>query len=326
MSASPMVFTPGLEAADPLANYWLRQAMLRLRREVCWLWQERGGKPESGVTPPLVERVAESLNRVRFFEEKQRFWETDPAARYLTCQMDETPPDPPGGSRQGSFTWMVEECGLDSMFCFSFGLALLASVDSAAGPVIATCQNDGNRTLPTIALVQKLWDRPDEALELADPTHPLFLYGLLRRAEANAPDWDAALHTPELVARKLLFPDTTRALQLEPVGDNAGTFDQFDDAAYQTALLLRAPAQNLRIVTLLARAETSARALVSTSMQPSNLGQRITACGHMSRRNCRRSLGPNSRPIWIGKGLPAIRWGAPRRGTWASRTRACGPA
>jgi hypothetical protein len=158
---------------------------------------------------------------------------------------------------------MVDECGLDSMCCFSFGLALLASFDSAAGPVIATCQNDANRTLPTVALVQKLWDQPDEALALADPTHPLFRYGLLRRAEANAPDWDAALHTPELVARKLLFPDTTRAPQLEPVADNARTFDQLEDAAYQTALLLRAPAQNLRIVTLLSRAESSATSLVS---------------------------------------------------------------
>ena len=33
----PVVFMPNLRGEDPCAQYWLGQATLRLRREICWL-------------------------------------------------------------------------------------------------------------------------------------------------------------------------------------------------------------------------------------------------------------------------------------------------
>ena len=48
--ADPVAFLPGAHGEDPLAQYWLRQVTLRLRREVCWLWRERAA-PERRRTP-----------------------------------------------------------------------------------------------------------------------------------------------------------------------------------------------------------------------------------------------------------------------------------
>ena len=57
----PVVFTPDLRSGDELANYWMRQATLRLRREVAWLWHERGaGIPHAqGQLPPAVDRASD---------------------------------------------------------------------------------------------------------------------------------------------------------------------------------------------------------------------------------------------------------------------------
>ena len=41
MNNDAIAFMPGLGADDQITRYWLRQATLRLRREVCWLWRER---------------------------------------------------------------------------------------------------------------------------------------------------------------------------------------------------------------------------------------------------------------------------------------------
>ena len=77
-SRDHVALTPGLSARDSLANYWMRQVMLRLRREICWAWHERGVSPATA--PPFMDRVAESLDRMRHFEEKQRFFRTDATA------------------------------------------------------------------------------------------------------------------------------------------------------------------------------------------------------------------------------------------------------
>jgi hypothetical protein len=37
-----IAFQPALRVADPEAARWLAEVTLRLRREVCWLWRERG--------------------------------------------------------------------------------------------------------------------------------------------------------------------------------------------------------------------------------------------------------------------------------------------
>jgi hypothetical protein len=193
-TGAPVTFTPGLVSADPLANYWLRQAVLRLRREICWLWQERTGTPQARSTPPFADRVSESLDRARFFEEKIRFWNTDVTARFLTERIEEPEPDSASGPR-GSFRWVAGELELDLLSRLALGLALLAGIDSAAGPAISACLNDATRASLTLGLLQKLWDLPEEALRLADAAHPLFRYGLLRRAEAHS-DWEAPLVVP----------------------------------------------------------------------------------------------------------------------------------
>ena len=51
-----IVFSPNLRADDELANYWMRQAMLRTRREIAWIWHERGlgASPQPGELPDGV--------------------------------------------------------------------------------------------------------------------------------------------------------------------------------------------------------------------------------------------------------------------------------
>src|SRR5262249_23595521 len=152
-------------------------------REICWLWQERAGGVQGGSMPPMVERVSESLDRARFFEEKQQFYRSDATARYLSERLKEPEPDASYESR-GSFSWVVRKLDLDSIGRFALSLGLLSSFDSAAGPVFAACYNDANRTFLTLSLLQKLWDDPAQALALADPSHVLFRYGLLRSYDA----------------------------------------------------------------------------------------------------------------------------------------------
>lgn len=241
----PKVFTPGLAAADPLANYWLRQAMLRLRREICWMWQERTGRAPEGTLPPFTERVSESLDRVRYWDEKQTFFESDPTASYLSEQISTSPPRPAHSPERGSFAWVAEQAELDPVATFVLSLALMASFDSASGAVIAACHNDANRTAPTLALAQKLWDTPEDVLGLCDPSHTLFRFGLLRRLDA---EWDAPLHTPELIARRLLFPNAPFPSQLSPLAGNSHRPAALEEIARTHALRLCATALEMRIV------------------------------------------------------------------------------
>jgi hypothetical protein len=246
-------FTPGLVAADPLANYWLRQVMLRLRREICWMWQERTGRAPEGVLPPFTERVSESLDRARYWDDKQVFFESDTAARYLSDQISAAPPRRTSSPERGSFAWVVEQAELDPVSTFVLSLALMASFDSASGAVIAACHNDANRTSPTLALAQKLWDTPEEVLALSDTSHFLFRLGLLRRLEtaSQTTEWDAPLHTPELIARRLLFPDAPIPAQLFRVTGNSPRSAALADVARANASRLRVPALEMRIVPVL---------------------------------------------------------------------------
>ena len=55
----PISFLPTLSADDALAEYWLRNVTLRLRRELCWLWRERAPASLSrdernGELPPIT--------------------------------------------------------------------------------------------------------------------------------------------------------------------------------------------------------------------------------------------------------------------------------
>jgi hypothetical protein len=227
--------------------------MLRLRREICWLWQERTGAAPTGIVPPLIDRLSESLDRARYWEDKQRFWEADVTARYLTEQIVAGPPRRIGPPTRGSFAWVMEQAGLDPVATFLLSLGLMASFDGASGAVIAACHNDANRTSPTLALAQKLWDTPEEVLGLADPVHTLFRFGLLRRADTvpAVAEWDVPLYTPELIARRLLFPDAPRPPQLATVAGSSRHSAGLTGSARVTALSLRADASEMRVIPLL---------------------------------------------------------------------------
>lgn len=276
-------FSPSLAAADPLANYWLRQVMLRLRREVCWMWQERTGAAPAGITPPLVDRLSESLDRSRYWEDKQRFWQNDRTALYLSQQIAADPPLRVNAPPRGSFAWVVEQAALDPVSTFLLSLGLMASFDSASGAVIAACHNDANRTAPTLALAQKLWDAPEDVLGLADPMGPLFRFGLLRRLDSSpaATEWDAPLYTPELTARRLLFPDAPRPWQLMQLSGGSRQCAPLPPPARLAALRLRPDASELRIVPLLAP-------------QGASLGGVMTAVAEISGRPIVQLRGPAS--------------------------------
>jgi hypothetical protein len=201
----PVSFTPGLAAADPCAEAWLRVATLRLRREVAWRWHQRGLTPAdpSVLAPPdTASPLQESLDLARFQEHKQAFFSRDATAAYLTGKIAETLPAPAPAAPRGSFSWLVRNLPLDDVSAFALGLGLLARYDAASGPVFGSCLNDANRAEPALALVQRLWDRPEECLALADAGHALWRYGLLQSAGPER--WEAPFSVPTLIAEQLL--------------------------------------------------------------------------------------------------------------------------
>lgn len=246
-TAAAYAFSPSLAATEPLANYWLRQVMLRLRREVCWMWYERTGAEPTGITPPRIDTLSDSLDRSRYWDDKQQFFYDDATARYLTDEISTAPPTPEGAPTRGSFGWVVDQLSLDPASIFLLSLGLTAAFDSAAGAVIAACHNDASRTAPTLALAQQLWQAPQDILGLADPAGALFRYGLLCRTVAGD-DWLAPVYTPELIARRLLFPDAALPPQLSPV--SSARHAELSPSAHLTALQARPDAQDLRVISV----------------------------------------------------------------------------
>jgi hypothetical protein len=229
---TPVTFTPLLENSDGLGNYWLHQVTYRLRREICWLWQERGSlaASRSGSIPNFTDKLSTALDLARYADEKKAFFANDETARYLTSLIESTPPreeDPP----RGSVAWVVNELGLESAACFVFALGLLPVLDSAAGTVMAACLNDPAKTYPTLALAQRLWDNPEEILPCGDLAHPLFRFGLLQPGavdsrEGASLDWETRLSVPPSLTQPLLFrkrqwPAMFRRVQLPPSHESA---------------------------------------------------------------------------------------------------------
>lgn len=197
-------FLPGLVAADHAGAYWLRQAMWRLRREVAWLWHERGWaghEPPAGL-PPTVDRLIASLDLARYAEQKQRFFEADVAASFLS-ELIAAPAPEAGDTVRGSFGWVVETLVLRDVEAFALALGLLPVIDCAAGNVIAACLNDTARTQPSLALVQRLWDEPSEVISLLNPAHPLARHGLW---QSSPTAWDSQLSIAGPIAQCLLWP------------------------------------------------------------------------------------------------------------------------
>jgi SpoVK/Ycf46/Vps4 family AAA+-type ATPase len=223
-----VTFLPKVIGRDVLANYWLRQVTYRLRREICWLWEQRGQWKDrtGGELPPAVDTLTDVLDLSRYAEEKQRFFRTHEVARYLSTLVAEDPPSPPREVTRGTFSWCVEELLLRPVDCFVLALGLTAVFDSTAGTVFAACLNDPNQQVPTLSLAQRLWDQPVELLALADPAHPLYARGLLhgedeRDSGRASPCWARPLGVSPLVARQLLgleqdLPDILTLVQSRP--------------------------------------------------------------------------------------------------------------
>lgn len=247
---SMTTLTPGLFAVDEQADYWLRQVTLRLRREIGWLRYARGGGLEP--LPPFSDRVQEALDLRRFQQERELFFTSDPTAIYLTQQIEmpwihpETPP------LRGSFGWVVDELDLDAPACFLLALALMSSIDGAVGHVITACLNDHTKSQPTLTLAQRLWDDPTQILFLAQPDHPLFRYGLIRRANESAhlAGWNDPIQTPTSIALQLLSLEEPGPLELLPLSPDESGLLWTQAHIVARTLASQAP-QGLRVIPIL---------------------------------------------------------------------------
>jgi hypothetical protein len=216
----PIAFLPGVHATDAGAAAWLRQVMLRLRREVCWLWRERAAQagtdapPADAALPPFVHPALAALDFARYADDKQAFFRTDVTAMHLSRLIGEAVPAD-ADVRRGGFGWAVRELALAPAETLVLALALLPAVDGAAGAVIACCLNDAQRSEPSLALAQRLWDLPDELLVCGDPAHGLVRHGLIEATSG----WHAALRVPAIVARELLHPQQGLPPSLRAVPD-----------------------------------------------------------------------------------------------------------
>jgi len=251
-----ITFSPGLRAGDWCANYWMRQVTIRLRREVCWCWHERGLQPpnDPAILPPFSDKVSATLDMSRFWAEKRSFFLSDPTARYLTDQLDNHPPRAQSGpAAAGSFGWVVDELKLDDLAAFVLALGLTVVFDASMGSVIAACLNDQNKSFPNLALAQKLWDEPEQVLQLSDPFHPLFRYGLIKHGGQSVPypsetAWETPITVPSLVAHQLLFPENPFPHGLVVLEEAESDGEMTNSARLVSARLSSERAAGLRVV------------------------------------------------------------------------------
>jgi adenylate kinase family enzyme len=245
--ATPLLFTPGIEAGDASVAYWLRQANVRLRREICWCWANRAGQLTARGLPPLADAAAENLDFARYDGDKRRFFESDLTARYLTEHLQAAPPVPRSEPARGSWAWAAREMDLDDAAEFVLALALASRLDAALGAVCAACSNDASRPYPTLALAQRLWDEPEAIVALAEPAHPLFRHGLLAWPADGAPglEWHQPLDLHAWVARTLLDPASPLPEVVRPVALEETALD-----AAQEIYLWRLKSESLRSMQL----------------------------------------------------------------------------
>ena len=253
-----VAFTPGLDAADPVGSHWLLQVSLRLRREICWRWHLRDeSPPHAGALPAPANPMMVSLDLARHADAKREFFRTDVTARYLSEQMA-TPAPAADDALRGSFGWITRELVLRPVDAFALALAVSATVDGAVGPVVAACLDDALRTIPTLGLLQRLWEDPAGASALADASHTLWRHGLMQRSVSGSPDtamdWNTPLVSPPLVARHLLFSSAAAHEALEPIRHGALNGRGADVPEHMRPVVARlrsADARQLRVVPML---------------------------------------------------------------------------
>lgn len=252
---APDEITPGIRVDDPVLVFWLSQVNLRVRREVCWAWQQRVGHadPHSGALPPVTDAAAANLDLVRYVAARERFFTEDPAASFLTeklAELEEPVLDDPA---RGSWTWLAKSLGLNPAEQFVFALAIAHHLDSGLGPIFATCMNDLSRPFPTVALAQRLWSDPSATAACASAFHVLFRYGMLLRSDAQETgmDWQRPLVPPAAVVRLLGGVKGNASWEgLQPV---AGSGRVLDEHGLILAGRLAAKQDQFTIVPLLGR-------------------------------------------------------------------------
>ena len=79
---------------------------------------------------PAADRVSDSLDLSRHWGERQDFFTSDPAAKYLSEQLAAGPPKP-GKAPRGSFSWVIAELALDDVSAFAMGLGLASGFDGS---------------------------------------------------------------------------------------------------------------------------------------------------------------------------------------------------
>ena len=216
--------TPNLNISDSYADFWFSQVILRLRREVAWCWFQRAQTldPGTGVLPPITDATVESLDQIRYIDQKNEFFNTDPAARYLSDEINRLTA-PVTQIEHSRWAWMAGQLGLDDASQFVLALALASCVDAGLGPVISTCMNDLSRPFPTLALAQRLWDDPQQIVACADLNHAIYRFGLLEciNNQGNTNVWQQALSMPANVSQQLLDPDSPLPYGITLVGNTS---------------------------------------------------------------------------------------------------------
>ncbi len=204
LTQNPGFFLPGLACKDPLAEYWVSQAMLRLRREICWLRYLSGMPSDAPSIPPLYDGLSISLNMQSFLYEKLEFFKNDKTARYLSEKAEEPPPEIVEAN-PSALSGVARRLSLDNFDLFVLGLAILSWMDHTAGKIIAAVLNDSSKILPTPALAQSLWDHPETASRLVGNDYVLYRHALLQRLPGTRTDhvWDQVLQIPPLTVRLL---------------------------------------------------------------------------------------------------------------------------
>lgn len=216
-----ILITPMLDVGDGPVRYWLAQAVLRLRREVCWCWNLRTEQTRLAGIPPITDPAVETLELTRHDAEKREFFTADVTANYLTQKIEAPEPRYAGRVARGSWLWVQKALELDDTSQFVLALGLLARTDSSVGPAISACMNDASRPFPTLALAQRLWDDPSAVIACADPTHGLYRSGLLQLDEAAeyGTIWQRPLDMHSFVASTMLNPVGHLPAILDDVAD-----------------------------------------------------------------------------------------------------------